>query len=233
MDYDRNYLEHIIILADKSFGMYSWRKDMTSARWGISLWISRIICKAVFLSRVTYMVRIWERGHLTAKTIKKLGSVQRRPLLATTGANYMIFTNALQVFVGVLLLDLESREATIRQKIWAGLVDESTGRVEIEKLLEVWQTRWQAIEKGSWTKGMVPDVRRYRLPLTLDHFTFQIMTGHVDFRGKLYSFKLVEAPGCAYGKGNGRCSTYLYRCPKTEAFRSENNLSLKIIYIYH
>jgi len=37
---------------------------------------------------------------------------------------------------------------------------------------------------------------RCNLPLRLDHYTSQFLTGHGDFRAKLHQFKLVKDPIC-------------------------------------
>lgn len=119
-------------------------------------------------------------------------------------------------------MDLEIKECAIRQKIKAGLIDEPTGLAEIDSHLEVWQTRWAISKNGRWTKGIIPDVRnRYHLPLTMDHFTSQMVTGHGDFRGKLHSFKLVATPGCACGNGSETVQHVLYHCRRTDVFRNE------------
>ncbi|KAF0750262.1 Reverse transcriptase domain-containing protein [Aphis craccivora] len=52
---------------------------------------------------------------------------------------------------------------------------------------------------------MISDLdKRYVLPLVLDHYTSQMLTGHVDFNAQLYRFKLVNSPNCSCSVGNGR-----------------------------
>lgn len=74
---------------------------------------------------------------------------------------------------------------------------------------------------------MIPDVKaRYRLPLELDHYTSQLMTGHGDFRGRLHSFKLVESPNCSCGGGSETVKHVLLACTRVEVPRQKLERSL-------
>lgn len=64
--------------------------------------------------------RIWERGFLAAKAIEKLGSIQRRPLLAMTETYRTVSTDALQALAGVEPMGIELKEAAVKQKVKTG-----------------------------------------------------------------------------------------------------------------
>jgi len=82
-------------------------------------------------------------------------------------------------------------------------------------LHEKWQTRYDGNEKGSWTKYMIPSVRtRCSLPLELDHYTTQFLTGHGDFYGKLHKFNLVRDPTCECGRNPETVRHVLRFCPR-------------------
>jgi len=63
---------------------------------------------------------------------------------------------------------------------------------------------------------MILSVRqRYYLPLVLDHYTTQFLTGHGDFKAKLFSFKLVNDPICACDRKPETANHVLRFCPRT------------------
>lgn len=90
-------------------------------------------------------------------------------------------------------------------------------------LLNTRQDRYMATDKGEWTKKMIPSViHRFSLPLELDHYTSQLLTGHGDFRAKLYSFKLEDSPTCECSLGGSETVAHvLFRCKRTESFRNQ------------
>jgi len=76
-------------------------------------------------------------------------------------------------------------------------------------------------DKGEWTKVMIPEVKtRYGLPMPLDHYT-TLLTGHGDFKSKLFKFKLVASPNCVCRNGSETVQHVMYRCPKTQVHREE------------
>lgn len=70
---------------------------------------------------------------------------------------------------------------------------------------------------------MIPSViERYHLPLEMDNYTSQFLTGHGDFRGKLHSFKLVPSPICECALGGSETAAHvLLKCRRTETLRTE------------
>jgi hypothetical protein len=233
LDRGKTFWPHVDNLAENSMDLFSRLRGLTSANWGLNQSTSRIIYKAVFIPRITYGARIWESGAKTKKAISKLGSVQRRGLLAVTGAYRTTSTHALQAIAGLLPLDLEVRKTAARQKELAGLITNEQRSLLEEELLDTWQSRWSNSSKGSWTKKLIPDVKlRYRLDMTLDHYTSQLLSGHGDFLGRLHSFKLVESPNCRCGHGSETVQHVIYACRRTEEPRQtlkrvmlENNCS--------
>jgi len=187
LDSRRSYWNHIKALANKSSEMYSTAKAIYSA---------------VFLPRITYASTIWSRGSTLEKSIKALNSIQRAPLLAITSGYRTASTNCLAAVAGVLPLDLEIRRATLKSHLRSGAIDLEGYNSEVDRLITVWQERYESTDKGGWTKYMIPSVAlRLALPLELDHYTTQFLTGHGDFNSKLHSFKLVRSPNCACSNG--------------------------------
>ncbi|CAI6375299.1 unnamed protein product [Macrosiphum euphorbiae] len=96
------------------------------------------------------------------------------------------------------------------------------------ELLNEWQDRYTSTNKGSWTQKMIPSVRqRYHLPLDLDHYTTQFLTGHGDFKAKLYGFKLVNDPICACDRKPETVNHVLRFCPRTASARRKLKLTMR------
>lgn len=159
LDPRQSYWEHIRQLKDKSAGMFSRLRRMTSANWGMNRITARIIYKAVFLPRVTYAAEVWAQGCKLKKSIGTLGSIQRAPLLAITSAYRTASTNCLSVVAGVLPLDLEIRRVALKSQNKNHEISNEGYNEGVEDLLEEWQERYDASDKGEWSKFMIPDVK--------------------------------------------------------------------------
>ncbi|CAI6373506.1 unnamed protein product [Macrosiphum euphorbiae] len=222
LDPREDYWCHIETLAEKSKSLYSRLRTLTSANWGVNQMTSRTIYKGVFLPRITYAAEIWSGGAKMIKSIKKLGSMQRPPLLAMTAAYRTASTNCLSVVAGVLPLDLEIEKSALQRRLAEGEITQEQLTERVDNIFTAWQERYEATDKGEWTKRMIPCVREwYFLPMPLDHNTTQLLTGHGDFRSKLFGFKLVSSPNCGCGNGSETVQHVIYRCPRMETQRQE------------
>jgi hypothetical protein len=220
VDRRRNYWAHVQTVAGKSDALYSRLRAATSADWGIRQATSRVIYSAVFLPRITYASEIWRKGLKTGRAIRLLGSKQRRALLSMTGAYKTTSTDALQVVAGQLPLDLEVEWNAIRKGSRSQLYSAAEVKELREKILDTWQDRWNRSDKGRWTFSMLPDVRRrLSLPLPLDHYTTQFLTGHGDFNAKLNGFRLREGAECSCGLGDETVEHVIFECPVHEEER--------------
>ncbi|CAI6375958.1 unnamed protein product [Macrosiphum euphorbiae] len=222
LDPREGYWNHVESLAEKSKSLYSRLRTLASANWGISQLTSRTLYKGVFLPRVTYASEIWAAGAKLKKSIKKLGSMQRPPLLAMTAAYRTASTNCLSVVAGVLPLDLEVEKSALQKRLKSGEITLDQFKDHESEIFTRWQDRYESTDKGEWTKTMIPSVReRYMLPMPLDHYTTQMLTGHGDFKSKLFKFKLVASPNCGCRGGSETVQHVLYRCSRTEDYRKE------------
>jgi len=226
IDPRRSYWDHIASLSEKSTGMFRRLRQMTSANWGVSQTTSMIIYKAVFLPRITYAAEIWSKGLELKKSIGKMESIQREALKAVTGAYNTTSTAALQVIAGLLPLDLEVKKHCEKMNLRCGKITPDEYEDRIEEFLDTWQERWNPTQHspttGDWTRKLIPDVRvRYGLPIRMNHYLSQMLTGHGDFYGKLHSFKLVPSPNCRCGNGSETVQHVLLMCPRTTTQRNE------------
>jgi len=220
LDPRQSFWEHIVSLKEKNKTLYKRLRAMTSANWGMGRLAAMTIYKAVFLPRITYAAEIWEDACHMKKAIKALGSMQRDPMIAITSAYRTSSTNCLTAVAGALPLDLEIRAQASKLRLGKGLVSQEDHDAAVSDLIGEWQERYDSVEKGEWTKIMIPDLsRRYVLPMTLDHYTTQFLTGHGDFNGKLHQFKLVPRPNCACGSGSETVRHVLLHCRRNEDHR--------------
>jgi len=220
IDYKRNYWEHLQEISKKSDSMYTRMRSATSANWGLKQTTSKIIYKSVFIPRLGYAVSIWDKSLTTNKAVKLLGSKQRQALISATGAYKTTSTDALQVTAGCLPLDLELRLMATKEKVRLGkLQNDSIERTE-EEILQIWHERWTNSTKGRWTFEWFPVVKvRYRIPMELDHFVTQFITGHGDFNEKLHGFKLKGSPLCECGEPES-AKHILFECPRVNDQRN-------------
>lgn len=228
LDYKRTYWQHIIGLTGKSSDLYSRLRGMMSAEWGLSQATARAIYRCVFLPRITYAAETWAKGLETKKAKTKLGSMQRRALLAVTGGYRTTSTSALQAIAGLLPLDLEIKNEIGKRECRRGLISPQEYTKKRDCLITEWEERWKEEPKGEWTKKMIPSVRsRIEIPMEVDHYVSQILSGHGDFRGKLHQFKLVNSPNCSCGCGSETVYHVLNNCKNnaTERDRLKDVLS--------
>jgi len=219
-DKKRTYWEHTKIIADKSEDLYSRLRGTRSANWGIMQKASGIIYGAVFLPRILYASEIWYEAVKLIKSIKLLGSRQRKALLSITGAYKTTSSDALQVVAGRLPLDLEIQWRVFTKKAKEEKHTEERINEWKESILSIWQERWDSSSKGRWTYSFMPDVReRTMLPLELDYYIVQFLTGHGDFNSKLESMGLVGEGICRCEENEETVSHVLFECNKWSAER--------------
>jgi len=155
--------------------------------------------------------------------------MQIDPLRSITSAYNTASTNCLTAVAGELPLDLKIVEHVFQRRAKLGQITYEALEQKRKELLEQWQERYLTTDKGEWTKKMIPSViERYHLPMKMDHYTSQILTGHGDFHGKLYSFKLVDSPTCACALGGSETVAHvLLRCRRTTKQRDELKEALR------
>lgn len=183
--------------------------------WGMKRENIAILYRGVFLPKITYGARFWAHKTTSNRAIKLLGSIQRRALIGMTGAYCTTSTDALQILAGVPPLDLEIRWMVLKAEA-ASIPNNlrpqtlANGR---EELLDAWQARWAATQKGRWTYRIFPEVRkRLKLPLALGHEVTQFLSGHGNFRAKLAGFDLQPTPMCVCGEGEEDVAHVLFDC---------------------
>ncbi|KAF0747041.1 Uncharacterized protein FWK35_00027124 [Aphis craccivora] len=171
---------------------------------------------------------MWNHALHTKTAERKLGTLQRKALIGITGAYRSTSTAALQVLAGIPPLDLELKWMAAKEdakNLPVGFRAD-TLILATTKLLDTWQSRWTASEKGRWTHECFPDIRnRIKLPIALGHEIAQFLTGHGNFQSKLAELGLRPTPHCSRGNGNEDVRHVLYDCVIHEVHRASLELA--------
>lgn len=93
-------------------------------------------------------------------------------------------------------------------------------------MMDAWQTRWTASQKGRWTHECFPDIRRrMTLPISLGHEIAQFLTGHGNFQAKLSELGLRPSPQCLCRTGIEDVRHVIYDCVVHDAHRAHLELA--------
>ncbi|KAJ8865503.1 hypothetical protein PR048_033752 [Dryococelus australis] len=86
--------------------------------------------------------------------------------------------------------------------------------------MEDWHERWSASEKGLATFSIFPSVwERLKLDFVLTHDLVQFLSGHGNFKAKLYELGLVDDPHCDDCLVPHTMAHVLYDCVRIEDLR--------------
>lgn len=209
-----SFVEHITTVGEKAKNSFYALTRISTATWGLSFNTLRTIYGATYLGCMCYGAPVWADKATIGAVRRKLLQSQRLALIFLCKAYRTVSTEALPVLAGVLPVDLEvQRRAAMyfntrdnmditflsprdRLKI-IRLVDKDVVDVT-DELLDEWQERWNTSIKGRQLHRFFPSVRE-RLEMSwleVDHCVAQFLTGHGNFKSKLYQFKLVDSPLC-------------------------------------
>lgn len=216
---DVNFSPQVESILSNSNDLFSRMKGASGHSWGYTTNTKMLFYKTIYLTRITYGSMFWAQEIRTKKIAEKIQSAQRRALLAITKAYRTTSTPALQVLAGVLPLDLAIRcEAAKQANRWS---QEQINLTELNnEILQTWQDRWDLSIKGRETFAWLPNIKtRLLLPIDLNPFIVQFMTGHGDFKAKLYSFNLTNSPECECGQGPETSDHVLLHCRRVDDYR--------------
>lgn len=189
------YDEHIKLLAKKNMDLFSRLGGVLGPDWGYKKTNLTTLYKCVFIPRVTYAANFFYAASSRSRNISILKSIHRRPLLGITGAHQTTAFDSLAVIAGVLPLDLEVRWQAFKAENKHS--NDDTKEIEHSNIIEQRQLRWSNSSKRRLTHEFIPSIRqRLATLLLLNHFEVQMLSGHGNFRDKLFSFVLVNDPYC-------------------------------------
>lgn len=218
LEQDRTFKTHVDKLREKNLGLFSRLRGVVGKNWGLSRENALIIYKTVFIPKMSYAAKFWAEEAKKSKAIKTLTVIQRTPLLGMSSAYSTTSNMALQVLTGTLPLDLEVRLQGVIANCRQIPAIERAQILEHTKnqIIEEWQRRWDSSTKGRLTHRFFPNIdARLKTPIWLNHNLVQFLTGHGNFRAKLYSFKLKPDPDCICGNGEETAEHVIFNCART------------------
>lgn len=218
LEQDISYKTHIEELREKNLSIFSRLRGVFGKNWGLSRENALTIYRAVFIPKMSYASKFWADEAKTSKAIGTLTVIQRTPLLGISSAYSTTSNHALQVLTGTLPLNLEIRlQGCIAKN--RNLPPEERKQIVMafkDHLLEEWQLRWDTSTKGRWTNCFFPSIKnRLKTPIWLNHSNVQFLSGHGDFRSKLFGFKLKPDPLCTCDKGEETAEQVIFNCDRT------------------
>uniref|UniRef100_A0A224XYK6 Putative reverse transcriptase n=1 Tax=Panstrongylus lignarius TaxID=156445 RepID=A0A224XYK6_9HEMI len=154
-------------------------------------------------------------------------AIQRAMLLLMGNFSRTTSTEALQVLMGCLPLDLEVVRSALRYflrrgkttslgglslqplpegevqsdfRIW--LLNERKKKLDDDDLLVQWKCRWTFSQKGRTTYKFLPDATMGRriVPTDFSNAVSRLVTGHGQIKGKWYEVGLISDGCCHCGK---------------------------------
>jgi hypothetical protein len=212
LDKHFNFIEHMKQIGEKAKKNFYALTRISNASWGLSFNSLKIIYNTTYLGCITYVSPVWADRATIGAAHRILLRSQRLALIFLCKAYRTVSTEALPVLAGVIPVDLEIQRRASMYYISKGLTSQflkPRDRVKIarllnspgpvrEDLLSEWQSRWDTSIKGRHLFRFFPSVRdRLSKPwMEIDHCISQFLTGHGNFKSKLFSFKLVPSPLC-------------------------------------
>lgn len=235
LDVAGSFVAHVRRVSDTAKKLFLKIRRISRVEWGLRFAAIATIYKATYVAQISYAASVWvhrlEVGVVTAALLRG----QRLPLLALTTAYRTVSNDALPVLAGVLPADLQVRVGIARRALRSGVETTLLGRAfaptEVENwkvvreadtwVSEKWQERWEASRKGRWTFSFFPTVAsRLRAKyVTPDHYTVQILSGHGEFRRKLFTLGLAADPWCVCGEDEQSAGHILWSCPRLDGER--------------
>lgn len=150
--------------------------------------------------------------------------VQRKVVIRINKAYRTISREANLVVAGIPPIDLKIAERIGRWQDKMQEIDVCTSqRQRRQNLIQEWQERWDNTEKGRVTYEYFPalDVRMKNKLFGMNHYTTQYLSGHGNFKYKLFGFRLVEDGNCITCNVPEDVNHVLFVCLKYLDLRTE------------
>lgn len=217
------HARHIGEMGAKSFGRMS---RVSTSSWGVRYGALRLLYRGTYVATITYAAAVWYKRVGVHVVRSPLLRTQRPALILLTKAYRSVSTSALPVLAGVLPADLEVlRAGTVCDEGTKGNERELTAlrRATSERVMRIWQDRWDAEGKGRDTYKFIPSIigRMERTFIELDHQMSQIISGHGSFRGRLRDMALSDSGTCECGESEEYRDHVLWDCPLYGKERAE------------
>lgn len=231
------FTPHIAGLKDRLLGVVGRVRRILRNEWGLSRRAVRIIYGGLFVACAAYGSSVWCNAVLNATGRKKVLGCQRVIMHGCLPVCRTVSTEAMQVLLGAVPLDLEIRRRAVFYRIRKGLplpqnewlADrdvESLGLSECktllyERVLSDWQVRWDTSVNGRVTYEFIPKVS---FVIERPDFGFNLcsgflLTGHGSLNAFLHQRRLSDSPECRCGSGEETGKHVLCECPLYDDLR--------------
>lgn len=240
-----SFRAHYAHLKKKMLGMVGGLKRVLKKDWGLGRRATCIIYKGLFVACMSYGASAWFRSLRFAYARDLLNGCQRIVLCATLNVCRTVSTHAMQVLHGELPWDLEATCKGLLTEFRRGIApvegdpithDEvrSLDRMQCkkflaEKMMNVWQDRWDQSDKGRITHEFIPNVRfvREHERFAPGLFLGYVLTGHGSMDEFLFRRGLSETPTCLCGAPREDVKHLLRECPIYADLRDLNRCGLR------
>jgi len=156
----------------------------------------RRLLSGVVHSILLYGAPVWS-GRMSQFGLKELGKCQRRIALRVASAYCSVSEDAALIIADIPPIDLLAAE---RSDAFNHRHSGTQCVSDRGKILDAWQSRWEASTKGRWTFLLIPDLRpwfRRNFGETTFHLT-QALSGHGCFAHYLHRIGKLGSPACWY-----------------------------------
>ena len=241
-----NFRPHLEYLRVKMLGIVGALRRVMRKDWGLRRRAISIIYKGLFVACMSYGAGVWFRTLSFAYARESLNRCQRLVLYACLNVCRTVSTDAMQVLHGELPWDLEATRKGLLFIFHRGIAsvegdlvmsDEVNGlnRTEREtfvkeRMMDVWQRRWNESTKGRLTYEFIPNVRfsseheRFAPGLCLGY----LLTGHGRLNVFLYEKGLCNTTACLCGNARESVKHILGDCPLYDDLRDLTACGLHI-----
>lgn len=237
-----NFTPHLDRLRLKLSNVSGQLKRVLRQEWGLSRRAVRTIYKGLFVACATYGSSVWYEFARTALGRRKCDTCHRTVLLACLPTCHTVSTEALQVLLGALPLDLEVMRRGITYKIKKNLPladsdwltsDDIVGKSsnDVKRMLaghaeRLWQDRWVNSSKGRVTFGFISDVT-----FATEEFGFSmslgfLLTGHGSLNAFLHKRTLSDTMACHCGNVCEDWCHVLCECPLYDDIRNLDSMGI-------
>ncbi|XP_022161493.1 uncharacterized protein LOC111027430 [Myzus persicae] len=160
----------------------------------------RRLLSSVVHSVLLYGAPSWAQTlEIVPGNVRTLNRAQRRVLLRCVCAYRTVSEAATNVISSTPPADLlaKEREAMFDRRRDPALP--TAGKDPRSNTMVTWQERWSTEESGSWTRRLIPDVRRWCARshgLTTSFHLTQFLSGHGCFGQYLHRIRKLDNPSC-------------------------------------
>ena len=211
------FLTHLKYVRERLWNVVGQVRRVLKCEWGLSRRAVRTMYGGLFVACATYGASVWYRTASSVLGYDTIISCQRVMMLPCLNVCRTVSSEAMQVLLGVVPLDLEVMRRAIAFKLKRGiplLQDDWLHGTDVESMgefqrklmlkgcvLSSWQARWDNSEKGRVTYGYIRDVMfvgcspDFGFDLSLGF----LLTGHGSLNEFLHKRGLAPSQACSCG----------------------------------